>query len=90
MTNKRQKATKVKSKRDELNLLKNSQYSWNSSLEEAFEFCWSLIAEEHKTLPWWTNSHWTDVYSVNYVSIVLRHFHESAVAEGQRSSLERP
>ena len=50
MTNKRQKATKVKSKRDELNVLKNSQYSWNSSLQEAFEFCWSLIAEEHKTL----------------------------------------
>ena len=23
----------------------------DSSLEEAFEFCWGLFAEEHKTLP---------------------------------------
>ena len=45
MTDKRQKATKVKCKRDE-SLTKQSKYS---PLEEAFEFSWSLFADEHNT-----------------------------------------
>ena len=39
------------SKVNAMNLLQNSQYPWNSSIEKAFEFCWNSIAEEHKTLP---------------------------------------
>ena len=41
MTDKKQKATKVKSKRKE-SLTKQ---------EEAFEFCWSSLADEHNTFP---------------------------------------
>ena len=42
-----------------MNVLQNSQYSWNnyyyySSLEKASEFCWHLFTVEHKTLPWST------------------------------------
>ena len=50
MTDKRQKATKVKSKCDE-SITKQSIFVEiiNSSLEEAFEFCWSSFADEHNT-----------------------------------------
>ena len=50
MTDKRQKATKVKCKRDE-SLTKQSILfcGIQSSLEQAFEFCWSLFTDEHNT-----------------------------------------
>ena len=51
MTDKRQRATKVKCKCHE-SIKKTVNISRiYSSLEEAFEFCWSLFADEHKTLP---------------------------------------
>ena len=43
MTNISQKAAKVKYKRNE--------YVKKDQKEEAFEFCWSLFANEHNTLP---------------------------------------
>ena len=50
MTDKRQKATKVKCKGHECfeNVNICGIYS---SLEEAFEFCWSSFADEHNALP---------------------------------------
>ena len=51
MTDKRQRATKVKCMCHE-SIKKTVNISRiYSSLEEAFEFCWSLFADEHKTLP---------------------------------------
>ena len=50
MTDKRQKATKVKCKRDDSNKTVNICGIY-SSLEKAFEFCWSSLADEHNTLP---------------------------------------
>ena len=52
MTDKRQKATKVKCKLDES--ISKQAILWNvyllqSSQDEAFEFCWSLFADEYKT-----------------------------------------
>ena len=51
LTDKRQKTTKVKCKRDE-SLTKTVHIcgEW-SSLEEAFEFYWSSFADEHNTFP---------------------------------------
>ena len=52
ITDKRQKAAKVKCKRDE-SLTKQPILicGIQSSLEEAFEFCWSSFEDEHNTLP---------------------------------------
>ena len=52
MTDERQKATKDKWKGDK-SLTKQSILFCGiySSLEEAFEFCWSWFADEDKTLP---------------------------------------
>ena len=51
-TNNRQKATKVEYKRKE-SVTKQSIVSQ----EEAFEFCWSLLVDEHNTLPKLTRRH---------------------------------
>ena len=52
MTDKRQKATKVKCKRDRRISSKTINICGiYSSLEEAFEFCWSSLADEHNNLP---------------------------------------
>ena len=58
MTDKRQKATKVKCKREE-SLTKQSIFleCMQSPLEEAFEFYWSSLADEHNTLPKSTRRH---------------------------------
>ena len=50
MTGKRQKATKVKCKRDESRNKAVKIGGAYSSLEEAFELCWSSFADEHNTL----------------------------------------
>ena len=58
MTNKRQKATKVKCKREDWISSKTVNICGiYSSLEEAFEFCWSSLADEHNTLPKSTRRH---------------------------------
>ena len=44
MIDKRQKATKVKCKREEFNIC-----GIYSSLEEVFEFCWNSLADKHET-----------------------------------------
>ena len=52
MTNNRQKATKVKCKRDES--ITNSQYLWNiffSRRSINFQFCWSSLEVEHNASP---------------------------------------
>ena len=51
MTDKRRKATKVKCKGDESVTKQSIFVEYISSLEEAFEFCWSSFADEHNTLP---------------------------------------
>ena len=57
MTDKRQKATKVKCKREESsNKPVNICGIW-SSLEDVFEFCWSSLTDEHNTLPKPTRRH---------------------------------
>ena len=56
MTDKRQKATKVKCKREQ-SLTKESIFVKQSSLEETFEFCGSSLADEHNTLPKSTRRH---------------------------------
>ena len=84
MTNIRQKAAKVKYKRNE-SVKKKSQK------EEAFEFCWSLFANEHHTLPKSTrrNENWTylhlepHAYQIYDVNIDLRHQYAISVAESQ-------
>ena len=48
MTDKRQKAAKVKCKRDE-SLIKTANICGIQSSLEAFEFCWSSFADEHNT-----------------------------------------
>ena len=55
MTDKRQKATEVKCKREE-SLAKQSIFV-EYTLEEVFEFCWSSLADEHKHLPKSTRRH---------------------------------
>ena len=49
MTDKRQKATKVKCKRDESRKKTVKIGGIYSSLQEALEFCWSLFADELNT-----------------------------------------
>ena len=57
MTDKKQKATKVECKCEE-SLTKQVNISGIcSSLEEAFEFCWSFLADEHNTSPKSTRKH---------------------------------
>ena len=58
MTDKRQKATKVKCKREE-SLTKQSMFVEYSLLSEdkAFEFCWRLLADEHNSSPKSTRRH---------------------------------
>jgi len=51
MTDKRQKATKVKCKRGSKRDESNRKESIFLKIEKASEFCWSLFAVEHKTLP---------------------------------------
>ena len=51
MTDKRQKATKVKCKRDEFTTKTVNFARIYSSLEKASEFCWSSFTKDHKTLP---------------------------------------
>ena len=53
---KRQKATKVKCKRDESITKTINVCGICSSLDEAFEFCWISFADEHNTLPKLTRS----------------------------------
>ena len=53
---KRQKATKVKCKRDESITKTINVCGICSSLDEAFEFCWIWFADEHNTLPKLTRS----------------------------------
>ena len=86
MTDKRQKATKVKCKRDE-SLTKQSKYS---SLEEAFEFSWSLFADEHNTYVKSTRRNriekfecGTHDYQIYYANIDLRHQYGIPVTESQ-------
>ena len=92
MTDKIQKATKVKFKSEE-SLTKQSiflEYSL-SSLEETFEFCWSLLADEHNTSPKidQKTQNWTNLYlelhdyQIHYVTIDLRHQYGIPVAESQ-------
>ena len=50
MTDKRQKATKVKCKCNESVKIVNI-YGIQFSLEEAIKFCWTLFPNEHTTLP---------------------------------------
>ena len=50
MTDRRQKATKVKCKREESGAKHSIFGGIYSSLEEAYEFCWSSLAGEHSTL----------------------------------------
>ena len=52
MTDERQKAKKVKRKRDESTAKQSVFVQYHDySLEEAFEFCGSSFADEHKILP---------------------------------------
>ena len=56
MTDKRQKAAKVKCKRNESHKTVNNIFCGiQSSLEETFEFSWSSFADKHNTLPKLTN-----------------------------------
>ena len=50
MTDKRQRVTKSNVNAMTLNKTVNISGIY-SSLEEAFEFCWSSFADEHNTLP---------------------------------------
>ena len=58
-----------------------------SSLAEAFAFCWSLLADEHNTLPKSTRRHVKlDKFvfgTIYYVSTGLRHQYGISVAESQ-------
>ena len=56
MTDKRQKATKVKCKREE-SVTKQSMFVEYTLLEEAFEFYSSSLADEHNTSPKSTRRH---------------------------------
>ena len=51
MTDKRQKATKVKCKRDESTTKTVNIPRIYSSIEKASEFCCISLAKDHKTLP---------------------------------------
>ena len=60
-----------------------------SSLEEAFEFCWSSFSDDHNTLPKSTKRNWTnlhlepDDYQIYDVNIRLRHQYGISVTELQ-------
>ena len=68
-----------------------------SSLEEAFEFCWSSLANKHETLPKLTrrntnrtNLHFKpQVYQINYVNIELGHQYGIPVTETQTFPLAK-
>ena len=97
MTDKRQKATRVKSKRDE-SITKQARFLEYTLLEYAFEFCKSTFAKELKTFLKSTgrnleskSENQTNLlfepfdYQVDYVTIDIRHQYGISVAEAKTS-----